>query len=52
MSSSDTDQAEAPPLKEGDTFASLPEAKDAVKRYGAALFVDFRVNTNNKTYLA
>ena len=45
------DEAEALPVKIGDTFASVADAKDAVKRYGAALYADFRVNTNNKTCL-
>ena len=38
-------------LKVGDIFANVNEAKLAVKRFGAPVFADFKVNTNNKDTL-
>ena len=46
--SSSESEEEAHLLKEGDSFATVEDAKDAVKEFGSAFFADFKVNTNNK----
>ena len=38
-------------LKVGDVFESVEDAKQKVKEFGATNFVDFKVETNNKTCL-
>ena len=35
-------------LKEGDHFATVEDAKVAVKHFGEAIYADFKVDTNNK----
>ena len=47
-SSSSESEEESRLLKEGDTFANVEDAKEAVKEFGSAVFADFRVDTNNK----
>ena len=49
--SSESDHDDGTLLKEGDSFANVCDAKQAVQEYGDALFVKYSVNTNNKTTL-
>ena len=49
MSSSFSEsEEEAHLLKAGDSFATVEDAKEAVKDFGAAFYADFKVDTNNK----
>jgi hypothetical protein len=47
-SSSSESEEETHLLKEGDSFATVEDAKEAVKDFGAAFYADFKVDTNNK----